>query len=100
MTIICRLVIESHVPHVIAGVSPVLVHECGRSFEAVTPAGDMHVWAFSEFLQIPDHFASAVIHSMNLCAHIHTHTHTHTHTLCAGASVMAEGVGGTRGATI
>ena len=62
-----------------SGVSPVLVHECGRSFEAVTPAGDMHVWAFSEFLQIPDHFASAVIHSMNLCAHVHTHTHTHTH---------------------
>ena len=40
MTIICRLVIESHVPHVIAGVSPVLVHECGSSFEAVTPPGD------------------------------------------------------------
>ena len=31
---------------------------------------------------------------MNLCT-----LNTHTHTLCAGASVMAEGVGGTRGAS-
>ena len=43
-----------HVPHVIAGVSPVLVHECGRSFEAVPPPGDTHV---CEILQFPDHFA-------------------------------------------
>ena len=79
MTIICRLVIESHVPHVIADVSPVLVHECGSSFEAIiniTPSGDMHVWACSEFLQIPNHFASAVI----ITFHEFTHTQ-HTHTL-------------------
>ena len=105
MIIICRLVIESHVPHVIAGVSPVLVHECGRSFEAIiniTPPGDMHVWACSEFLQIPNHFASAVIiilHEFMHTQHTHTHTHTHIHTLCPGASVVAEGVGGTRGAS-
>ena len=65
---------------------------------SITPPGDMHVWACSEFLQIPDHFADAVVHTYTH-THIHTHTHTHTHTLCPGASVMAEGVGRTRGAS-
>ena len=91
MTIICRLVIENHVPHVIAGVSPVLVHECGRSFEAIiniTPPGDMHVWACSEFLQIPNHFASAVIIILHEFMHTqHTHTHTHTYTHCVQVPV-------------
>ena len=79
--------------------SPVLVHECGRSFEAVTPPGDMHVWhavnsCKSQIILLVQ------LYTPSFYAHTqHTHTHTHTHTLCAGVSVMAEGVGGTRGAS-